>query len=253
MQSGVRHRSRSIPGQPQNRKDGRQLMQVKLNMAEGGLTRTEVKFPIKYYSSIESQEDRHPVLGIIDRDYRSEFSERVRAVGVDPWKLRENVTLVQRRRRLYFSDDVGPYATVTLDETSSKKFWLTSKFTEVELELNEIRYSGANEPQRAHMQAVTDAIKADIMQAVPGIVQDQTPKYNKTYDRLAESSFAGGLIMRASILDMKMVGSIAGLAAIVLWGAFAVMLRRRREAREALAARSSATADLRVPASTRGR
>jgi hypothetical protein len=106
--------------------------------------------------------------------------------------------------------------------------------------------------QRAYMQKVTDAIKADIMQAVPGIVQDQTPKYNKTYDHLAASSFGGGLIMRASILDMKMVGSIAGLAAILLWGTIAVILKRRREAREALAARAPA-ADLRVPASSRGR
>ena len=106
MKSAVRHRSREIPGQPQNRKDGRQLMQIKLNMPGEELTRTEVKFPIKYYE-VESQEDKHAVLGIIDRDHRADFSERVRAVGIDPWSLREALTLIQRRRRVYLSDSIG--------------------------------------------------------------------------------------------------------------------------------------------------
>ena len=229
MKSAVRHRSREIPGQPQNRKDGRQLMQIKLNMPGEELTRTEVKFPIKYYE-VESQEDKHPVIGIIDRDHRADFSERVRAAGIDPWSLREALTLIQRRRRVYLSDSIGAYATVTVDETSSKKFWLESKFTEVELELNEIRYSSADSAARAYMQHVTDAIKADIMNALPGIVQDQTPKYNKSYDRLVASSWAGPLLMRASVVDMKVMGGVGGIIVFALW-VIVMMIRRKRTER----------------------
>src|SRR5688572_17455072 len=129
-ESAVRHRSRSIPGQPQNRKDGRQLMQIKLNLEGEELTRSEVKFPIKHYPVVKTEEDKHPVLGIIDRDFRPEFTEHLRTVGVDPWSLRHSLTLEQRRRRMYLSDDVGAFATMTIDETSSKKLCLTSKSTE---------------------------------------------------------------------------------------------------------------------------
>jgi hypothetical protein len=229
MKSAVRHRSRDIPGQPQNRKDGRQLMQIKLNMPGEDLTRTEVKFPIKYYE-VESQEDKHPVIGLIDRDHRADFSERLRAVGIDPWSLREALTLHQRRRRVYLSDSIGAYATLTVDETSSKKFWLKSKFTEIELELNEIRYSAADSALRAEMQRVTDAVKADVMNALPGIVQDQTPKYNKSYDRLIASSWAGAMLMRASVMDMKVLGGAGGVVVFALW-VLVMMIRKRREDR----------------------
>ena len=230
MKSAVRHRSRDIPGQPQNKKDGRQLMQIKLNLEGEDLTRTETKFPIKYYEPAESQEDKHPVIGIVDRDFRADFNERVRAAGIDPWSLRHSLTLNQRRRRVYLSDSIGAYATVTVDETSSKKFWLESKFTEVELELNEIRYSMADAAGRAYMQHVTDSIKADIMNALPGIVQDQTPKYNKSYTRLAGSSWAGPVLMRASVMDMKVLGGVGGMIVFALW-VIVMMVRRKRAER----------------------
>jgi hypothetical protein len=230
-ESAVRHRSRSIPGQPQNRKDGRQLMQIKLNLEGEELTRSEVKFPIKYYPVVKTEEDKHPVLGIIDRDFRPEFTEHLRTVGVDPWSLRHSLTLNQRRRRMYLSDDLGAFATMTIDETTSKKLWLTSKFTEIELELNEIRYSSADEATRAQMQRVTDAIKADVMAAIPGIVQDQTPKYNKAYSRLASSSFGGSMIMRASVLDIRVIGTVAGIALFAIWVVVALVLRKRKASR----------------------
>ena len=231
MKSGVRHRSRAIPGQPQNRKDGRQLMQIKLNVPGEELTRAEVKYPIKYYTEAKTQEDRHPVLGIIDRDFRPDFTAQLRQAGIDPWKLRPALTLEQRRRRMYLSDEVGPFATITVDETSSHKLWLSSKFTEVELELNEIRYSSASEAERAEMQRVTDAIKADVLAALPGIEQDQTPKYNKAYARLAGSSSLGPLALRMSVLDMRMVGSLAGLGLFGVWMIVMLLMRRRRNRR----------------------
>jgi hypothetical protein len=182
---------------------------------------------------IKTEEDRHPVLGIIDRDHRADFSARLRAAGIDPWKLRHSLTLVQRRRRTYLSDEIGAYATITVDETSSEKAWLRSQFTEVELELNEIRYSLADEAGRAQMQLATDKIKADIMAAVPGIVQDQTPKYNKSYDRLTASSWNGPLVMRASIMDPRMLAAVGGITVLILWVAGMVVLRRRSAGKRA--------------------
>jgi hypothetical protein len=233
MQSAVRHRSRQIPGQPQNRKDGRQLMQIKLNIEGEDLTRSEVKFPIKYYADAETEEDRHPVLGIIDRDHRADFSSRVRAAGIDPWKLRHSLTLEQRRRRTYMSDSIGAYATITVDDTKSDRFWLHSEFTEVELELNEIRYSLADEAGRAQMQHVTDKIKADIFAQFPDITQNQTPKYNKSYERLAASSWSGPLVMRMVVFDPRMLGGIGALTVLVVWVAGMMLMRRRSNVKRA--------------------
>ena len=224
--SGIRHRSRFMTGDTATRGEARELVQLKMNLPGEMVSRAEVKFSVRHYPEIASQEDAHPLLGIISRGDRAEFQRQVRALGIDPWQLRESLTLQQRRRRIYLSDDGGPFATLTLDQTSSRRWWLRTEFTELELELNEIRYTASGEAARAEMEAVTAAVRADLQREFPQIVQDQTPKYNKAFAGLEASSVAGRGVMRANFTVPQAV-TVLGLSMLFMYALFALLQERR--------------------------
>ena len=56
-----------------------------------------------------------------------------------------------------------------------------SSFTELELEVNEIRYTQAGFGERKRMQAFNNRVKEQIMERFPALSIDQTPKYNKMH------------------------------------------------------------------------
>ena len=58
-------------------------------------------------------------------------------------------------------------------------------FTEVEIELNEKRYTAATEPERARMRQILDTLRADLLRQFPALKQDQRPKYQKMAELLA--------------------------------------------------------------------
>lgn len=238
--NGIRHRSRFVTGDMAVPANIGELVQIKLSVPGEAVSRVEVKFPVRHYPDIESQEDAHPLLGIVARGQRGEFQRMVRELGIDPWSLRQVLTLEQRRRRVYLSDAAGPFATLTLDQTSSRRLWLRARFTELELELNEVRYTASSQEERAAMETVTAAVKADLQHAFPGLAQDQTPKYNKAFAALERSSPAGPLIMRASFTRAQAT-SILGLGGLLLYAIFAVVrehrARRRAPARPPLGPR----------------
>jgi hypothetical protein len=198
LESGVRHRSRIVTEGSAKRKDGRQLVQVKLSRHDGvGLERSEIKYTVDTPAGVDSANETS-VLSLLDRSDRAAMSRRLADIGVDPTQLRPMVTLDQNRRRVYVADQNGPFATVTLDMVSTSGWWQSVAFTEIELELNEIRYTEADEKTRLWMHALNEVIQADLVARFPGIAQDQTPKYNKAFARL-ETGMPFGLPVRQFI------------------------------------------------------
>jgi hypothetical protein len=64
MESGVRHRRRINLTNPDDRKSGRELMQIKVNdLSPNVLERGEIKFEIKRPANKQSTEDNHPCSG----------------------------------------------------------------------------------------------------------------------------------------------------------------------------------------------
>jgi hypothetical protein len=107
---GIRHRSRVNLMNQDDRKSGRQLMQIKLNRGnpDEPLNRTEIKFKIKDPDNPKVPDDLHPVLGMIERDQREEIKQRVAEIGIDPYELRPILTLQQERRRVYIKEGDHP-------------------------------------------------------------------------------------------------------------------------------------------------
>lgn len=181
-QSGVRHRKRVNLTDPNNRKHGRELMQVKLNNIDGNeFNRGELKFDIDYPTKIKTADDIHAVIGIIKNSDREPFKKIVSDLGIDPRSLRKILTNEQRRRSIYIPRNGEQFISIRLDECSSDLLWSKWRHVELEPELNEIPYTEGDEAQKAYMENINKTIIEDILKRFPYIRRDLTPKYNKAF------------------------------------------------------------------------
>lgn len=243
QKGGVRHRSRVVHSGPSYRKDGRELLQLKINRGdEAGLARSEVKYKI-----VERQQgqkdDAHPLLGLIDRDDREDCIARLAALGLDARAMRPVVTLKQNRRRVYVNDADGAFATITLDACSTDSWGADVRWTEIELELNEIRFTKADPAERAAMKEIDLHMQRDLQETFPGIVQDQTSKYTYSLEKIEKSSWlpVKGLIALGIGQDFLLLIVIAaGVGAVGLAYAGWKRLRKRRGAASSAAASAAA-------------
>lgn len=231
--NGVRHRTRYIFSDSSDAKHGRQLLQVKLSQGEkAAVARTEIKFDVEPVKKPATEEDRHPLFGLVDPRERARLRETIRQVGVAADELRPTIELKQRRRRVYLSVDGAPLATITLDEVTSSKWLRTVSFVEIEMELNENAYTDAGQAERDRMSALLDAMKADLLMNFPRIRQDQTPKYSKAFHRLEEKFMLFPVMVRMGFP----IEGLLGLGVVGV-GALGVGWKRRRGGGEKRGAR----------------
>lgn len=190
MQGGIRRRTRFIPDDIDNKKHGRSLLQIKLNRkGERASNRSEVKFPVNPKLALGQGNSNGPLALLVKDKHKRNFIERVKEIGINPMELKEMLTIDQVRRRVYISNSEGPFATITLDEVTSHKWWVDVKIAEVELELNENKYTDSNSKQQEIMQEVNDILLNDLQKKFDWVSVDQTPKYNKVYNAMSEHSF----------------------------------------------------------------
>ncbi|WP_372949918.1 CYTH domain-containing protein [Mariniphaga sp.] len=188
--NGVRHRMRTVHSGPASEKDGRQLIQIKLDRADAtGAARSEIKFNVSLGDDRNGANDSHPLVGLVKRNEVGKFKTTFYTRNIDPYKLKPVLTLNQNRRRIYLSDQNGAFATLTLDLVSTKSWGTNSKWAELELELNEIRYTEANFELQQKMERVIEKIQDDIQQVFPAIVPNQTPKYNTAFTSIEKESW----------------------------------------------------------------
>lgn len=187
---GVRHRTRVVNSGPAMEKDGRQLLQIKLDRDDATqVARSEIKFEVPTRGEGSSIDAAHPLLSLVNKDQREEFNAVFRALDIDPYEVQPVLTLQQNRRRIYLEDQVGGFATLTLDLCSTKSWGTNLKWAEAELELNEIRYTAADEAERHRMERVIEEIQKDLQRTFPTIVQDQTPKYNTAFAAIRSATW----------------------------------------------------------------
>jgi len=103
--------------------------------------------------------------------------------------------------------------TFTLDEVSSFYFPY-SGFVELELELNEIRYTDADYSEQQALEGMNAKAKQALFDRFDHLVQDQTPKYNKMHAAVSSNPIAmvynnlmylilGCIVLFAVILMLK--------------------------------------------------
>jgi hypothetical protein len=184
--NGIRHRTRKVPGDTLNKKN-KQLIQIKLSQnGENLLERFEYKFPVRYYSIQEDSLHNHPFLGMVVKERRYELIELLKSQDIDPYLLLPSIKLIQNRNRIYILKDSLDFATISLDKVRAKLDNRSVDFTEIEMELNEDRYTKADSAERGLMKKIREEIINNLLTAFPFLIQDQTPKYNKAYALLSQ-------------------------------------------------------------------
>ncbi len=189
----------------------KQLLQLKLPLNDStGVARQEIKFNV--YTKIKNSDRQamHPFWRYVRPKNREEVNLYLASYDLTGNNLGPVVKVRQDRKRIYVSEKGNPFLTMTFDEVCSFYFPYPC-FTELELELNEIRFTDGDVEERARMESINQKIKHKILNQFPALKQDQTPKYNKM-SLLLEDNFFGKLY---SNLMYIILGSIVFFAGIL--------------------------------------
>jgi hypothetical protein len=179
---GVRHRSRANITNPLDRKNNRQLMQVKINdISTNTLNRGELKYPIRQSVVDGTAPDGLPMLQMVKRSQRGLLRAQIVSQGLDPDTIHPILAVYDRRKRLYIQCDGKPFVSVSLDHAFSRRFWAKASFCEIEPEINEIPYTEGDAATRAFLEKVNTEIIEDLRRRFPYLERNLTPKYCKAF------------------------------------------------------------------------
>ena len=77
---------------------------------------------------------------------------------------------------------------------------MKAKAYEIEVEINEIRYTEGNDAERITLEEVQKDAMDSLLEKFPEIKQDQTPKYTKMFDRVFDRLPFGRTLLRWGLL-----------------------------------------------------
>ncbi len=231
MQSGVRHRRRVNLTNPNDRKSGRELMQIKVsNISSRAMERGELKYEIEYNSKVKTEEDAHPMLGIVKAEHRADFKQQLGKLGVDPFAMREILTIDDIRRRVYVLSNGKSFISISHDTASSDKMWAKFRLVEIEPELNEIAFTEGDVTKRNRMREIGTNISKDLMEKFPDLKRDLTPKYNKALFSFESQIPALRFLIKMDLDNYEGVIGIGAVSmgAVVMAIVVAVRLARKK-------------------------
>lgn len=205
----LRHRKRFVDGQLI-----KQLIQLKTPHSEDKVIRKEIKFEADDNKQTTDAHARHAFLKHLKYADKERMAYHLSPYDVRPDELQAALKLKQKRQRIYLSDEAGEsFATLTLDEVQHASFPFQT-FAELELELNEIRYTEADDQGRTEMEKVNSEIKNRLFGKFPMLKVDQRSKYRKMRELVStgwgqyiygnvEWLFLGSITMTAFVLFVK--------------------------------------------------
>lgn len=163
------------------------LIQLKTPYSSDAVVRNEFKFEpiIKKKTDINA---RHPLLKYLDKSGIESLQFELAPYKIRPKDLSESVNLEQIRSRIYLSDIHGEsVATITLDQVTNYYFPYQN-YAEMELEINEVRYTQAENIEKQMLVDINEYLKKSIQGKFINLEIDQRPKYNKMKE-LIDGSF----------------------------------------------------------------
>ncbi|MGH7540525.1 MAG: CYTH domain-containing protein [Gemmatimonadota bacterium] len=230
-EDGVRVRQRFNLTNPDDRKSGRALVQIKVSgISDDPLERAEYKYEVA-----DPMDLSLPLLDIVRRSQRDQLRARLVGLELDPDAMRPILTIEDLRRRIYLTSGRTPFLSVSHDQVTVRKMWATIRFVEIEPELNEISYTEADSATRAYMAGIGKRISDAILERFPDVERNLTPKYAKAFGALAGRIPALRTLVRYGLHDRDGVAAIGviGLGLIAVVGVATVRgYRGWREARE---------------------
>lgn len=184
-QAGLRHRRRINLVDEDDPKNNQELIQIKFSGGGGNaIERTELKFSVNE-SVLGQSQGRIPLSKIVDPTELDSLKQELLRVGADLPSLRPTLTLRDYRRRVYITDKGQPFISFSLDDVRVHYLWGEVAFAEIEIELNEVTYTEADDGYRQIMHDAGQKMTNDLREHFPSLERDLTPKYNKAFNQLS--------------------------------------------------------------------
>ena len=163
----------------------KELIQLKTPFSADAVVRNEFKYePVKKKKT--NIESRHPLIKHLDKSSQENLAFELAEYRVKLKDINEALQLQQIRSRIYLQDETGESAaTITLDKVKNTDFPYQD-YAEVELELNEVRYTEADDAEKKMLVDVNNELKNAIHSSFPNITIDQRPKYNKMHELMKD-------------------------------------------------------------------
>jgi hypothetical protein len=199
-QNTIRHRSRVNTTNPDDRKSGRQLVQIKSTPSGRFDLRTELKFEVNPSQKFNDATDAHPLFRLVDRSQREDLQDAIRKMGVPPFTLRPSITIRQIRSRVYIYWDNKNILSFSVDEYRSRILWASAEASSVDVGLVENVYTEASETQRRQLWAIRDFMVTDLRKAFPDLEQNSTEKYSIILSQLLEKVPGLRFLIRHNLL-----------------------------------------------------
>ena len=184
--NSARHRTRVNTTNPEDRKSGRELVQMKVTPAGHFDLRSEFKYKVKRSAKHDSPDDIHPLIGLVSKSQRADFKKVFADAGIDPVSLKHVFTIEQTRSRGYLNWGDTNIMSFSVDEGSADLLWAKGTFASVDLGLVEKGYTEADEARRKTMWAIRDAVIADLKAQFPDLTQTTNSKYGIVMGQLIE-------------------------------------------------------------------
>src|SRR5262245_5270056 len=187
--NSTRHRTRVNTTNPEDRKSGRELVQMKITPPgqDSAFThRSEYKYKVKRSKKRETIDDMHPLIQLVEKSLREDFKKVFRDAGVDPYSLKHVFTIRQTRSRGYYYWDDANIMSFSVDEGCAGVLWAKGCFASVDLGLVEIAYTEAEEAKREKMWEIRDAVIEDLLAHYPDLTQTTNSKYGIVLTQLMQ-------------------------------------------------------------------
>jgi hypothetical protein len=210
--NSCRYRIRENTTNPEDRKNGRQLVQMKVTPPGNFQLRNELKYEVKPSKRPKTEDDVHPLLRLIDKKLRPGFKEVYANAGLDAHALRHVFTIKQLRRRGYIDLDGVNIFSFSVDTGTVEKnrgflwstgtgiLWTRGSFASVDMGLVEIEYTQADEARRKLMWSIRDAIIDDLKQHFPDLTVNSDSKYTIVLNQLMQQCPLIPLLLRFQLL-----------------------------------------------------
>jgi hypothetical protein len=197
-QNSTRHRVRVNTTNPDDRKNGRELVQVKVTPPGQFDIRTELKYEVKVPQGFK--DEPHPLIRLIAKKQRDEFKDVFKKAGINPYDLKRIFTIKQTRSRVYINLDNQNILSFSVDEGGAGILWAQGSFSSMDVGLVEVAYTEADEAKRKMLWDIRNAMLQDLQDHFPDLTVNSDSKYGIILGDLMQQIRAIPFLLKYGIL-----------------------------------------------------
>ena len=185
-QNSARFRSRINTTHPEDRKSGRQLIQLKVTPPGRFDMRNEIKYNVKRSAVGQYRDPQLPFVQLVSKGKRSDLTELFAKAGIDAHALQHILTITQTRSRVYINWEQNNIVSFSVDKGEARILWATGRFASVDIGLVEKTYTAADESARKTMWQIRDAMIDDLRKKFPDLTTNSDSKYGIVLGKIIE-------------------------------------------------------------------